>query len=395
MNRCILSGFILSVAVLLGGVLPLAAQSKDERAAREEVARQALEQQIGDLLKQADKLKDKPAEALPLVEQAAKLLKETTVSLGLSRRAALDEQIEKRLKAVKSPPADPPLPPPASGTGREDEFQQQLNLLHQLRKEGRDAEAKALADKLNKLYPDRTSAILSQGTTGTADQAQQQKETTQARREGQRAAMSDIDRAAGNIPKDGVLSYPKDFKEKTDRRAKAAETLTAKEKALLRLLDEPTREAIEFKDLPLSQVLKYLETNLGLELHISMATLEEVQVDYSRVVNVNLPRGVSKRVVLMRIFGDLDMAYVIKNETLQVLSAQRAAKEVITRPYYIGDLLNANAQQMIEMIQSNIEPTSWRKAGGPGNIFYEPTSRTLWITNTAEVIGRIAGYQKR
>jgi hypothetical protein len=362
MNRLTFYGFALSAAVLLGNLPPLAAHRHDEQAAREEVARQALEQQIADLLKKADKLKDKPSEALPLLEQAQKLLKETNVSLGLSRRTELEDTIVAKIKAAKNPPVKPaaPLPPDTSDKPK-----------------GTDA----------------ATGNLTRGSQTMGDRAREQEKLRDAKRQGRLSAMNQIDEAAGNIPKNGdPISYPKNWDKIKQRDKILASGLAQEDKALLRLLDEIVKEPVQFKDTSLDEVLKYLQNNLGLSPQISKATLDEVQLDYSKPITVNIPKGATKRVILMRILSDLDLAYVIKNGMLVVMTAQRASKEMVTVPYYIGDLRGMTGEQVANMIQNQIEPTSWRKAGGPGSIIVE--KNTLWITNTTEVIGRITGYRK-
>lgn len=394
MNRRIY-GFTLSLAVLLGGIVPLQAQDKDEAARREEVARQKLEKDIAELVKQADRLKDKPKEALVVLEKAAKLLKETNIPLGLSRRSELENGIEAKVKAYKNAPVTLNPPPPPMGTGRDDDFQQQLIVIRELQKQGRDAEARALADKLNKQYPNRSTSALTQGSSAMAHQAREQDQVSRAKADGQRSTFLEIDKSAANIPPDGVYAGPdKETRERQkNRKGIFAETLTANEKALLRQLDEVSKEPIQFKDMPFDQVVKYLQDNLGLPLQVGKATLDEVQLDYSRPINISLPRGTSKRTILMRILNDLDLAYVIKNEQLVVMSAQRAAKEVVTKPYYVRDLRGHDLHKLAAMIQDSIEPTSWRKAGGPGHIVVDDRG-ILFITNTAEIIGRIVGYNK-
>jgi hypothetical protein len=388
MNRPILFGFTLSVSLALGSFLPLAAQDKDERAAREEVARQALEQQITSLLKQADKLKEKPEEALALLQKASKLLDENPGVLAFARKSSLLDAIETKTKALKNPPAKPEAPA-TGGSGKEDDYQQQLNQLNQLRKQGREAEAKELAEKLRKQYPDRSSSILSQGSTSMAEQARQQNDVSRAKANGRRAAMSDIDDAASKLPPDGVISYPKNWNQIKKRDEFFANKISPEEKKLLQLLDETTKEPMQFKDTPFDQVLKYLEDSLNLKLVINKATLDEVQLDYSRPITVNIPKGLNKRSVLKLVLGDLDLAYVIKDKQLVVMTAQRAAKEVVTKPYYLKDLRGTALQQVANMIENSIEPNSWRKAGGPGHIVVDDKNGVLWITNTAEIVGRI------
>jgi hypothetical protein len=390
MNRHTFYGFALCMAAVLGGFSPLPAQSLDETARREQVAKQELEQKIADLLKQAATHKDKK-EALAYLEQASKLLQDGP-SLGVTRKNELDNTIRARIKALKDGPSEPVIPP--SSTGQGDDFQAQLNMVNQLRKQGRDPEARVLAEKLSQQYPNRREAIMSRETTGMAAQAQEQKKLQENKQKGQRAAMDDVDRS-NEIPKKD-FNFTKDpelAKRHRDRKPLFATVLTAEEKALLRLLDERLNMPIQFRDTPLEDVIKYLENNLGLPIQLSKSTLEEANLDYTKTITLNIPQGVAtKKVLLMRLLGDLDLAYVIKNNQLVIMTAQRASKEMITKPYYVKDLQVRGFQlrQLADMIQS-IEPGSWDNGGGPGKISIDEQNGVVWVTNTAEIISRIKG----
>jgi len=395
MNRLTFYGFALSMAVLLGGFRPLPAQTLDETARREQVAKQDKEQQIASLLKQAAGKKDKK-EALALLEQASKLLQEG-VGLGLTRTNELDDSIRAKIKALKGESSGPSTPLPPTGSGAQDDFQAQLNTLNQLRKEGRNDEARILAEKLNQQYPNRREAIMSRETTGMIGAARDQDKVQRDKRNGNRSAMNDVETANGNIPKDGVLSYPPDFKQKMEKRDKIfAKAWTPEEKALLQLLDTPTKEPVQFSNAPLDQVIKYLDDKLGLQLQLSEATLKDVQADYSKLMNLNIPKGTNRRAVLQIILSDLDLAYVIKEGKLVVMTHERASKEMITKAYYVADL-NArgnNLHKLADMLMSQIEPNSWRKAGGPGHIVVDDKNGVLWITNTSEIVSRMVPYNK-
>jgi hypothetical protein len=52
---------------------------------------------------------------------------------------------------------------------------------------------------------------------------------------------------------------------------------------------------------------------------------------------------------------------------------------------------NANAQQLIELIQRTISPDFWDVAGGPGVIFYYPQLQVLVIRATSDVHDGIGG----
>jgi hypothetical protein len=121
-------------------------------------------------------------------------------------------------------------------------------------------------------------------------------------------------------------------------------------------------------------------------------------------------RKVTLRTVLRRILADVGLAYYIKDESINVTSVDRAKEMVTTRVYYIGDLVSRlrldlgpflnqqqvldNAKQIIESIQTSIEPESWSINNGAGKIFFDPVRMALVVKATAEVHYMLGGGSK-
>src|SRR5262249_40567819 len=137
--------------------------------------------------------------------------------------------------------------------------------------------------------------------------------------------------------------------------------------------------------------------------------LEQQSVTYETTVKFRA-RRVTMRTVLRRILADVGLAYYIKDEAIQVTSVDKANQTLTTRVYYLGDLVNKitvdlgpvlneqqvinNAKQIIEMIQTQIEPESWSINNGPGKIYFEPTRMVLVVKATAEVHYMLGGGSK-
>jgi len=120
--------------------------------------------------------------------------------------------------------------------------------------------------------------------------------------------------------------------------------------------------------------------------------MEEVGVTYDSPVSVNV-KGVTARFVLRKILGDLGLTFVIKDEVIEVMTPKKAQDMMVVRTYYVGDLV-ANrwqAAQIIDLIQSTIDPESWKANGGAGTIAYHPLTRSLVIKQSAEFHGVLSG----
>ncbi|HLJ96007.1 MAG TPA: hypothetical protein VKU02_22725, partial [Gemmataceae bacterium] len=231
------------------------------------------------------------------------------------------------------------------------------------------------------------------------------------------SAFRDIDRAA-TLPS-GDVEFPKDWKERTKGRTTAV-PLTAKEQSLLRALN--TTISVNFRNSKLEDVIEFLQTYTGQAILLDREAMKEIEISYDTAITLNV-KGVAVRTVLRRILADLGMTYVIKDETIQATSAQRAKEMMTVRRYYVGDLLagmgslsnvpaglpNAfsnlapipvppsinpqivamqkmeTVKHLMELIQSSVEPSSWQSNGGGGTISFHAPSLSLVIKQSAEV----------
>jgi hypothetical protein len=225
----------------------------------------------------------------------------------------------------------------------------------------------------------------------------------QRKAEGFRATHLEVEKSAVPVAED--ITFPDDWVEKSKRRSPANQ-LTAKERAIMEALAKPI--SVEFENNTLSSVLEWLGKALGQDIITDKQALEEVGATYETMVTLKL-RNVTARTVLRKILADLNLTYVVKNQSIQVTSIARAKEMVTTRTYYIGDLVNfanpnlppaLNQLQMLQniavivnSITSQIDPQSWRNNNpdAPGSITFDPVTMTLIIKQTAEVHMALGG----
>jgi hypothetical protein len=123
-------------------------------------------------------------------------------------------------------------------------------------------------------------------------------------------------------------------------------------------------------------------------------------------------RTMALRTVLRKFLGEYGLTYIIKDEAIYVTTAKRAREMMVTRVYYLGDLVAGvgtfgggatwgpviareqmleNAKFITQLITSSIDPDSWSERGGGGSVtFHEPTM-SLVIRQSAEVHAMIKG----
>ena len=404
---------LLGIAVwlwLAGTALPQSDPTVDEVRRREQIAAQALQQEIQAVIAAADKQKGEPAKAAETLRQALERL-EKDVSMDLLARAKLMNTLKERIKnadaAVEKAKkaADGDKVPPST-PAKDQSIQAELEAIRALEQAGKTAEAQRRTDELASRFPNDPALQGRSQLTRQRDAVNENDEIIKAKSSGTLAFKRGLDKAATPIA--GDLSYPPGWKEKMDARAKKQKDrvnpLTDREKEILRMLDDVTSAPIVLKDVSLEDIIKVLQKEAGLPVLVNKAGLEDVKVGYETTLSISLPKGVSKRTVLQSILAEVGLTYVIKNEAIEVTSPAKAQAEMVTRIVIIDDLFRSNftfsgggvnagavisAQELIDLITATIEPNSWKKNGGLGDITYFAPTRTLIIKNSAEVINRL------
>jgi hypothetical protein len=207
------------------------------------------------------------------------------------------------------------------------------------------------------------------------------------------------------IPESGDYVLPKDWLEKSKRRT-AGPRLTAKEKRILKALDTVIK--VEYKNNSFQDIIDNLEKLTGVTIVVDKKALEEAGVSYESTVSLRLKA--TTRSVLKRILADLGLAYVIKNEMIQITSLARAKEMTTTRAYYIGDLVAVldpslppaltqammiqNIRRIVTMVKS-IDPQSWQDNNpeAVGTVTFDPVTMTLVVKQTAEIHYMLGGLR--
>jgi hypothetical protein len=219
-----------------------------------------------------------------------------------------------------------------------------------------------------------------------------------------------IDRSA--VPPTKDMEFPPDWKEKTKKRPPAGQVpLSAKEKAIVAALSRPI--SVDFKGDRFEDVMQYLSTLINQPILLDRGDLKDASIDYETPVNLSV-KGVTLRTILRKILGEYGLTYIVKDETIQVVSQAKARETMVIRAYPVGDLLGVgggpgdpltnffgpgvgqiarmqNAANLLRTIQNTVEPNSWQINGGPGTIAFDYATMSLIVKNSAEVHAMIGG----
>jgi hypothetical protein len=272
----------------------------------------------------------------------------------------------------------------------------------------RVAEAQAKGDnkaaeteiaKLAAAYPNNP-AVLTLAQTGSV---KSRVDDAVAFQKVQNARMAAVQKGImeSSLPAIRDVEFPANWKEITARRTTQVK-LTAKEQKILEALDKPT--SVNFNERPLEEALQDLSNALDQPLLIDKKSLEDLLVDLKKGVSLNA-KGLSGRTVLRSILGSQGLTFIVKDETIQIVTLEKAKSTLTTRVYYLGDLVTGtgpfgdfrfgpllnlaqtqeNARVLIDTITKSVDPLVWKENSGPGSVVFDVPSMSLIVRAPTEV----------
>ncbi len=408
----------------------------DQVRRQEQVAAQKIEADFQEALNDAERLSSTtPAKALERFKKIQAALDEDTL-LPQSRHDAWKRLIKQRIRALEEAQSNPPGKDKArplisarraeedrrAAQSEKEKIRKALETIKNLQGEGKTAEASREASDLANRQPQNNALQATERSAQALDQVANERRLKKERERNLLGAYRDIERSS-TLP-GGDVEFPRDWKERTKNRSTAVK-LTDKEKALLKALASDI--SVNFKNASFSDVQDYLETRLGLTIVVDPDALKEAEISSDTPLTLSL-KNVTARTVLRKLFADLGLTYVLKDQLIYVVSAQKARSLMVVRSYYVADLLagmgtvstalpqlNAqpnnpiqplsplplqaanpsplqaamqtvqNANALVELIKTSVDTPSWLENGGTGTITFHAPSLSLIIKQSAEV----------
>ena len=187
--------------------------------------------------------------------------------------------------------------------------------------------ARRAADKIKRERDTASSGSTTNETAkrtiaSTRDQLLATKQLAEQKAKGNLGVFSSIEASA--TPIDGVVEYPKYWAQLVESRKNFTGTkLSAKEITLLKALNSTL--SVDFKESQFKDVLEYLMEKTGLSIIVDEGSLKDAMVEYSDPVTFKVKK-VTVRTILKKILADRGLGYILKEGTVQVLTAQRRAR---------------------------------------------------------------------
>jgi general secretion pathway protein D len=411
--------FILAV-ILLAGPRAAAQDLLQQFKRQQEIYAQKVEAELNAALTQAQRLlATEPVKAVELLKQTLTKI-EADANLTGDRKDSLVRVVKARLRMAEIEAARPAPPEPKAGPAvtqqaiaqqqaREtEEISKTLAQIHALQRDGRSAEANRMAQDLLKQYPNQMAALGAGRIQSVRDVVVNARTLRTEANNRVLANQAAADRSA--LPPSRDVEFPADWKDRVAKRTGLnGPPLTDKEKVIMKSLATPI--TVGFNDERFEDIIGKLADLLNQPILLDKESLADAQVTSDTTYSLRELKNVPARTILRKVLGDLGLAYVIKDETIQVLTRDRAARETVTKTYYIGDLLAGgmfnqagvrfvpwvdqlqamqNVNTIIQMIQ-NIDPPSWQGNGGFGTISFHAPTMSLIVKQTAELHNMIGG----
>lgn len=368
--------------------------------ARIKLAKQSLSSTVESALSKAGKV---PADVALVVLQAAENDVNEANYLTADEKKNYLAQLSAKRKSLEAttnaPAAKTSVKPPSKDEMEESErIRTEINAIKALENQGQGGTARARLKALQDKYPNNPTLLAFASVNARQQMNQDQNRIESSRRSGDDSAFKGVESSAGNVPPNGAISYDKKVWEQAGKRKPFGDVysrLTGKEKEYLKILDQPTKTDFNLNETGFDQVLKLLEKELGFNLIISKATMDEVRISYESKLTYQIPRNVTKRTLLKSVLAELGLTYIIKGELVQVVSFVQAKNEHRVGVISVATMMRpgSNIEDTIKLIKATIEPDSWDTSGGTGTITVQPPG-ALIIKNSAEVIYMLGGRPK-
>jgi hypothetical protein len=404
----------VAVAVAAAGLAgPVAAQSDGIERAKllRAVADQKAADDVASAVKDADTLaRVSAAKAVEKLKQA-QLGLDVAVGISSEKRKELTNKLQAKIAAIQGaapaagldPKADPRKAVEAAA-GESKEVADGLAKATAYLDRGQPDDARRVVADLLRKYPNNPSLQVSQRQDDFASQIRAEKELSKQYAAAWTENLRGV--ARDSMPATNDIQFPdrKKWQEITRLRQQPAIKLTPKEEKILESLNKSV--GVLFKDRPFEEALQELSNQIDQPIFLDKKSLEDLGLDLSR--RVTFSGNVSARTALRAILQSNGLTFVVKDEMIQVLTLEKAQQTLVTRSYYLGDLVagtgpfgNAvqwgplasyqqtlqNAQLIVDAITSSVDPMAWNtnKSNGPCTISFHLPTMSVVVRASAEV----------
>ncbi len=383
---------------------------------RQQLADQRATSEVLNALVEADRLaRLNPARAAQVLKQAQQGI-DVSGSISGEARRTLTDRLQAKLAAVEGRPVANPgaRPDPATAgvkaakaaafeamTAEVKEVREGVEVVARLREQNKYAEADQAAGALARKYPNNPTVITLGQKDNFATALADSRAFSELQAKRINAAQNSL--MASSLPAIGDVEFPPGWKDGPGKRTNEIK-LTSKEKQLISSLNKAV--TLNVKDQPLEYALQELSDQMGEKLLVDQKSLRDLDIDLKKTVSLD-GRGVSARTALRQLLAANGLTFVVRDESIQIVTVERSRDLLVTRVYYLGDLIQgvgalpggapqwgpfldfqqtqANAKLIVDSIQASVDPLAWQGKGGAGTVTFHYPSMSLIVRASSEV----------
>jgi general secretion pathway protein D len=232
----------------------------------------------------------------------------------------------------------------ARETRMDEEISTLVDTFNELVDERRYQEAEVVAKQVAELKPGSTIATNMIHKSRFATRDQMLREIQAGKEEVFALGLMDAERSASKFDgmdpnKPLVFQDPKTWHEVSMLRSRDDGSLfgSVQEQKIKQQLETPVN--VQYRNRPIGEVLEDLAKVTGVPIRLNERAMEAVNVRRDTPVTLDLPNTIKLKSALTLLLEELDLAYEIDNEVLNITSAEAKRSNVITRVYKVADLV--------------------------------------------------------
>lgn len=227
----------------------------------------------------------------------------------------------------------------------DEEVSELVKTFNDLIRERRFSEAEVVAKQVGELKPGSTIASTMFFNSRFATRDQIMRDIQAGKEELVYSGLEDVERSASisdGLDPEQPMTFgrdPQSWHELTLRRSRDTASLygTVQDQKLKQQLSTPVN--VQYRNRPLAEVIEDLKKVTGMPIVMNQRAMEAVRVQPDTPVTLELQNQIELKSALNLILEPLDLGYEIKNEVLQITSAEAKRANVVTRVYKVADLV--------------------------------------------------------
>ncbi len=259
----------------------------------------------------------------------------------------------------------------------EKQMQQLVEEYNQLMKQKRFAEAMVVVRQAVDLDPDSEIATVLKEKATNRIRAERMAQIKDAKENGAYNVLESIeeDMITGDYENPYTFGDPDDFSDKSRNRLARAEERNYSSEAERRIWNQLRNEKVqgEYRG-TLNEAVEQLSIQTGINIVFDDLALQAEGIEKDTQIDVPIISPISLKSALDVILGSTGLVYVVENEVIKVTSQLSQQSNLVSKVYYIGDLVMPKTAPTSPFHMNFMQPNAPNQFGGSFNVAQQGNS---------------------